>query len=345
VRQVQAQPGEVQVLGRDRMVVQKSGFLYVYTSNETPQDVYFDEVMVVNLPGPVLEETHYYPFGLTMAGISAKASGKLENKYKYNGIEKIGDLGLEDYDAKFRELDPQIGRWWQIDPKPNDGISLYAAMDNNPIRYSDFLGDTIIVDKKGYVIKQYGDDNLVFLQRGKKLKGIGELGKTINANKIFKNFLNSNITIAKGIVDPRTFRNLVKNKGEWDIKNNTKTIYGLANQFDKGKETQTQFSFQGSNYTAPDLGNFNYGATGKAVWLFHEELLLRNAGNAQMAAGTSRLEWQKYESRYLNAGHGEQREVRGSMLPPYGDDPVDQHMIKQGFKYYNSNNGHLEEED
>ena len=81
VRQVQAQPDEVQVLGQDRIVVQKSGFLYVYTSNETPQDVYFDEVMVVNLPGPVLEETHYYPFGLAMSGISAKAPNRLENKY------------------------------------------------------------------------------------------------------------------------------------------------------------------------------------------------------------------------------------------------------------------------
>jgi RHS repeat-associated protein len=78
-----------------------------------------------------------------MAGISTKAVGKLANRFKYNGIEKIGDLGLEDYDAKFRELDPQIGRWWQVDPKIEnmEAWSPYASNYNNPIRFNDFLGD------------------------------------------------------------------------------------------------------------------------------------------------------------------------------------------------------------
>ncbi len=79
-----------------------------------------------------------------MAGISSKAAGKLENKFKYNGIELNEDLGVEDYDAHFRNLDPQTGRWWQIDPKIEQGqesISPYNSMSDNPILRTDPLGD------------------------------------------------------------------------------------------------------------------------------------------------------------------------------------------------------------
>jgi RHS repeat-associated protein len=77
-----------------------------------------------------------------MAGISSKAAGKLENKRKFNGIEHNTDLDLNHYDAFFRNADPQIGRWWQIDPKPNMAESPYSMMGNNPIISADFLGDT-----------------------------------------------------------------------------------------------------------------------------------------------------------------------------------------------------------
>ncbi|MEJ7738108.1 MAG: RHS repeat-associated core domain-containing protein [Chitinophagaceae bacterium] len=78
-----------------------------------------------------------------MEGISSKAAGGVENRKKYNGIEFENDLDLGVYDANFRELDPQTGRWWQIDPKTEnmEGWSPYASNYDNPIRYSDPLGD------------------------------------------------------------------------------------------------------------------------------------------------------------------------------------------------------------
>ena len=125
------------------------------------------------------------------------------------------------------------------------------------------------------------------------------------------------------------------------------TIYGLANNFDALNKTKTEFQYEGSKMTAEDVGNFHFGVVGEATGIFPQEVMLRQAGAAQIRGGTSRPEWQKYGTREVNAGRGETRTVRGEMLPPYGDDPRDQEMIINGFNYYNNNKAELKkpEED
>ncbi|ACU62082.1 DUF6443 domain-containing protein [Chitinophaga pinensis] len=162
VRQIKADPNELQELGVDKMAVAKSGFLYVYTSNESQQDVFFDNVVLGLSSGPLLEETHYYPFGLTMAGISTnalKGVNYAKNRKEFNGIEHTTDLDLNQYDAFYRTLDPQIGRWAQVDPRPHEMFSPYVAMAGNPILYSDPLGDTTYrFDTKGIYLGMFDTD-------------------------------------------------------------------------------------------------------------------------------------------------------------------------------------------
>ena len=101
--------------------VTKNGYLYVYCSNESPVDVYFDNLQVVHSRGPLLEENHYYPFGLKMDGISYKAANvSLNKEHTFQEQRFDDDLDMDLIQFKWRTYDPQTGRFLQIDPLADD---------------------------------------------------------------------------------------------------------------------------------------------------------------------------------------------------------------------------------
>jgi RHS repeat-associated protein len=144
------------------ITITKSGYIYIYVSNQSNLNVYFDNLSVTHTPGPILETTDYYPFGLTMQGISSKSlNGAAENKIKFQGQEfaskEFSDgSGLDMYEFKWRMHDPQIGRFWQVDPLSDKYVynSTYAFSENKVTSHVELEGlEAVIVtnvyDKEG----------------------------------------------------------------------------------------------------------------------------------------------------------------------------------------------------
>lgn len=87
----------------------------------------------------ILQETHYYPFGLSYEGPWLMNDAARDDAYKYNGKEWDETMGLYDYGARW--YDPAVGRWGQLDPLAEHGNQLdkspYAYAWNNPILLND----------------------------------------------------------------------------------------------------------------------------------------------------------------------------------------------------------------
>lgn len=125
----------------------KNGYAYIYVSNESNEHVYFDNLQVTHERGALLEENHYYAYGLRIAAISSRKmadinSGASKNNHLYNDKELFEEADLNWYDYGFRYYDPQIGRFPQLDPLTDDYPFLtpyqYASCD--PIANIDLDG-------------------------------------------------------------------------------------------------------------------------------------------------------------------------------------------------------------
>jgi len=118
----------------------------------------------------LLQQTSYYPFGMTMQQQNFSSQNATENKYLYNSKELQDDqlagntLDWYDYGARF--YDATLGRWHVVDPLAEKyySISTYAYVANNPMIFID--PDGMRID--GYTINEKGEINRVNNTGGKE---------------------------------------------------------------------------------------------------------------------------------------------------------------------------------
>ena len=150
MRLVPSQSGAIQVGGTQGswqdigtqapITIGQSGYILIYISNEQLTNVDFDQVDIHFYKGRVLQEQHYYPYGLSIK--AGETTGE-KNHYKFEGNEKLDELGLQLYDFNARQYDPQIGRFWSVDPLADYGqerFSPYHFTFNNPANFADPSG-------------------------------------------------------------------------------------------------------------------------------------------------------------------------------------------------------------
>jgi RHS repeat-associated protein len=140
--------------------------------------VYYDDLSVMRkrMLAKIVQENHYYPYGLNIKGLEYIAP-PYENSYSlYNGKEMVLKNQLEWNDYGARYYDPQIGRWHAVDElaEKYSSFSPYHYSASNPIRFVDYDGRGFgdYYDKQGNYLGSDGinDDKVYQLKDGYRAK-------------------------------------------------------------------------------------------------------------------------------------------------------------------------------
>jgi RHS repeat-associated protein len=104
----------------------------------------------------------YYPFGLTFN--SHQRENSVANKFKFQGQELIDDLNLGWDSFKWRNHQPDIGRFFNVDPLAEKYVynSVYAFSENKVVAHREIEGlEAARADEIGYALLSPYDANKV----------------------------------------------------------------------------------------------------------------------------------------------------------------------------------------
>jgi RHS repeat-associated protein len=189
----------------------------------------------------LLEATGYYPWGLSMAGISSKALniGGAENKLKYGGkelqnTEWVDGTGLELYDFHARYYDAQLGMWHSPDPLAGKypTLSPYMYAFNNPMLFVD-------PDGRDNVVYLYAADESV------SKKQLKQIARQATAN--FKEMgLKTEVKVFKGKFNKDSYGKLDKTDAVAVIGNRENVIKTVSKFNEAAGKEISSFGFNGN---------------------------------------------------------------------------------------------------
>jgi len=170
----------------------------------------------------VLQENHYYPFGMNMDGPWTQQQGEV-NRYQYNGKELNEEFGLGWNDYGARWYDASIGRWTSVDPlaEKYKSFSPYNYTMNNPIRFIDPNGKFVI------------DPSATRKERRALRQAIRKVKKFVKSKKVL-----AAVSTFGQLNKKQLKADLKKGKGPLLKVSDLKTAYGRFRPGKKSKELQ-----------------------------------------------------------------------------------------------------------
>ncbi|RQO31195.1 hypothetical protein DBR32_10425 [Taibaiella sp. KBW10] len=326
---VTATPGVFNNISHTPVVSTEPGYVIVYVDNRNiGTDVWFDNVQVSHYSGQVLEEDHYYPFGLTLAQTSA---GGTPQPYKYNGKELEKSFGLETYEYGARQYDPQIARWKGVDPLANKyyGISPFVYVANNPVKYIDPDGKKIVVhhNKESYqytpgvkpaagspeILMKVHEAAVYSMQTnmGKEIwNTVGNSEKVVNINFRDATVADRDVNHFQPIVNDRKNEDVNLGKLEWDY--NSKVLVGDG-PFVEGMMSPSTVLVHELGHVVNMINALAFGIGGKAWSKYIADTEEENFGyDAQYGTKEERENTEKHEMVYIDQINALEKAKNGS---------------------------------
>jgi RHS repeat-associated protein len=213
----------------------------------------------------VMEENHYYPFGLKHTyNLDKRSIGYFENldggtfdptqdtrrtrmvnnngyQYKFQGQEWQDELGLAMYDYGARNYDPTTGRWNGIDllSEKYHPLSPYSFVANDPVKYKDAEGMDI-VDKRG------GSNQLIIIDENGQLQWTEHSSSKRNSGAV--QVLKEMLKTDKG---KQIVMNLVKSKTKTNINLVETSTYQSDFYIDENKKLKIALGY--TDYTNSEI--------------------------------------------------------------------------------------------